>query len=106
MPDLGDDGMAEEVDTIAFMPLSKKGNFKQCQSCRIINLVSHPGKILLRVILSRLKAKAEELLAEEQAGFRPGWSTVKHLQCSSRDRQTPTTLARAVPELHRPQEGV
>ena len=34
---------------------------------------------MLRVILNRLKAKAEELLAEEQVGFRPGWSTVEHI---------------------------
>ena len=32
---------------------------------------------MLRVILNRLKAKAEELLAEEQAGFRPGSSLVE-----------------------------
>ena len=31
---------------------------------------------MLRVIHNRLKAKAEELLAEEQADFRPGRSTV------------------------------
>ena len=35
-------------------------------------LISNPCKIMLRVILNRLKAKAEELLAEEQAGVRPG----------------------------------
>ena len=57
------------------IPLQKKkGNLKQCQSYPAIN---HPGKIMLRVILTRLKTKAEELLAEEQAGFRPGRSTVE-----------------------------
>ena len=34
---------------------------------------------MLRVILNRLKAKTEELLAEEQAGFRPSRSTVKQI---------------------------
>ena len=30
-------------------------------------------------MLNRLKAKAEELLVEEQAGFRPGRSTVEQI---------------------------
>ena len=34
---------------------------------------------MLRVILNRLKAKAEDLLAEEQAGCRPGRSTVQQI---------------------------
>ena len=34
---------------------------------------------MLRVILNRLKAKAEEVLAEDQAGFRPGRSTVEQI---------------------------
>ena len=34
---------------------------------------------MLRIILNWLKAKAEELLAEDQAGFRPGWSTVEKI---------------------------
>ena len=34
---------------------------------------------MLRVILNRLKAKAEELWAEDQAGFRPGRSTVDQI---------------------------
>ena len=34
---------------------------------------------MLRVIPNRLKAKSEELLAEEQAGFRPGRSTVEQI---------------------------
>ena len=47
----------------------------QCQTYRTISLISHPSKVMLRVILN-LKAKAEGLLAEEQAGFRAGRSTV------------------------------
>ena len=34
---------------------------------------------MLRVILNRLKAKAEEFLAEEQAGFRPGRCPVEQI---------------------------
>ena len=34
---------------------------------------------MLRGIPSRVKAMAVELLAEEQAGFRPGRSTVKYI---------------------------
>ena len=61
------------------VPLPKKGKLKQCQNYRTISLISHPSKTMLRVILKRLTVKAEELLAEEQAGFRPGRSTVKHI---------------------------
>ena len=35
--------------------------------------------IMFWVILNRLKVKAEELLAEDQAGFRPGQSTVEQI---------------------------
>ena len=60
------------------MPLPKKGTFKQRQNYPIISLISHPSEIMFRVIFSLLKAKAEELLAE-QAGFRPGRSTVEQI---------------------------
>ena len=44
-----------------------KGNLKQCQNYCVISLISHPSKIMLQVVLNRLKAKAEVLMAEEQA---------------------------------------
>ena len=61
------------------IPLPKKGNIKQCQNYRTISLISHPSKIMLRIILNRLKRKAEEILSEEQAGFRAGRSTVEQI---------------------------
>ena len=44
-----------------------------------ISLISHPSKIMPPLILSRLKAKAEEQLAEEQAGCRAGRGTVEQI---------------------------
>ena len=56
--------------------LPKKGNICCCKNYRTISLISHPSKIMLRIIL---KGKAEELLSEEQAGFRPKRSTTKQI---------------------------
>ena len=61
------------------IPLPKKGNLRKCENHRTISLISHPSKVLLRIILNRLKTKAEELLSEEQAGFRPRRSTVEQI---------------------------
>ncbi|GFS17809.1 endonuclease-reverse transcriptase [Elysia marginata] len=59
--------------------LPKKGNLRLCNNYRTISLISHPSKVMLRVILNRLEPKAEEILAEEQAGFRAGRSTVEQI---------------------------
>ena len=61
------------------IPLPKKGNLRLCENYRTISLISHPSKVMLRVLLNRLKGKAEEILAEEQAGFRPKRSTMEQV---------------------------
>ena len=48
-----------------------------CQNYRTISLISHSNKVMLKVILNRLKPQAEEIIAEEQAGFRAGRSTTE-----------------------------
>ena len=42
-------------------------------------LISHPSKVMLKVILNRLKPQAEKIIAEEQAGFRAGRSTTEQI---------------------------
>ena len=59
--------------------LPKKGNLQQCQNYRTISLISHPSKVMLKVILNRLKPQAEKIIAEEQAGFRAGRSTTEQI---------------------------
>ena len=54
--------------------IPKKGNLQLCNNYRTINLISHPSKVLLNVILNRLRPQAENIIAEEQAGFRVGRS--------------------------------
>ena len=59
--------------------LPKKGNLQECQNYRTISLISHPSKVLLKIILNRLKPQAEQIIAEEQAGFRAGRSTTEQI---------------------------
>ena len=59
--------------------LPKKGNLQQCQNYRTISLISHPSKVILKIILSRLKPQAEKIIAEQQVGFRAGRSTKEQL---------------------------
>ena len=59
--------------------LSKKGNLQLCQNYRTISLISHSSKVMLKVILNRLKPQAEEIIAEEQAGFRAERSTTEQI---------------------------
>ena len=59
--------------------LPKKGNLLQCQNYRTISLISHARKVMLKILLYRLKPQAETIIAEEQAGFRPGRSTTEQI---------------------------
>ena len=58
--------------------LHKKGNKTECGNYRGISIMSHAGKVLLRVVARRFSAycEAERLLPEEQCGFRPHRSTM------------------------------
>ena len=59
--------------------LPKMGNLQLCQNYRTISLISHSSKVMLKVIWNRLKPQAEEIIAEEQAGFRAGRSTTEQI---------------------------
>ena len=59
--------------------LPKKGNLQLCQNYRTISLISHPSKVMLKIILNRLQPQAEEIIAEEQAGFRAGMSPTEQI---------------------------
>ena len=59
--------------------LPKKGNLQLCQNYRTMSLISHPSKVMLKIILNRLQPQAEVIIAEEQADFRAGRSTKEQI---------------------------
>ena len=65
--------------------LHEKGDQTECGNYRGISLVSHAGKVLLKVFARRLSAycEANGLLPKEQCGFRPDRSTIDMIVCGS-----------------------
>ena len=59
--------------------LPKKGNLQQCQNYRKSSFISHPNKVMLKIILNRLRPKAGKIIGEEQAGFRAGRSITEQI---------------------------
>ena len=59
----------EEFMETVLLPIPKKRNAKKCKEFRTISLISHTGKILLRILNRCLRSKMEEELIE-QFGFR------------------------------------
>ena len=57
----------------------KRATCSSARTTRTISLISHSSKATLKVILNRLKPQAEEIIAEEQAGFRAGRSTTEQI---------------------------
>ena len=61
------------------VPLHKKGDKKLCSNSRGISLLSVPGKVFTRIILNRIKQTIEEVLRENQSGFRKGRGCRDHI---------------------------
>ena len=58
-----------------FIPIPKKGNAKECSNCRIIALISHASKVMLKILQARLQQYVNCELPDVQAGFRKGQRT-------------------------------
>ena len=84
--------------------LPKKGNLQQCQNYQTINLISHPSKVMLKMILNRFKPQAEKIIAEEQAGRKEHqWAD---FQPTNPLWEISPVPARPLPCLRRRQEGL
>jgi len=58
-----------------FIPISKKGNAKECSNYCTIALISHASKVILKILQARLQQYVNWELPNVQAGFRKGRGT-------------------------------
>ena len=58
-----------------FIPISKKGNAKECSNYNTIALISHTSKVVLKILQARLQQYVNHELPDVQAGFRKGRGT-------------------------------
>ena len=84
----------------AIKVLQQKKDRSDCNNYRGISCVAHSGKVLLKMVASRLSNyyEAKRILPEEQCGFRPVRSTidmlfvVRRLQELGRARKIPLCM--------------
>ena len=58
-----------------FIPVPKKGNAKDCSNYRIIALILHASKVMLKILQARLQQYMNRELLDIQVGFRKGRET-------------------------------
>ena len=58
-----------------FIPMSKKGNVKECSNYCTIALISHASKVTLKILQARLQQYVNQEIPDVQAGFRKGKGT-------------------------------
>ena len=55
-----------------FIPISNKGNAKECSNYHTIALISHASKVMLKILQARLQQYMNRELPDVQADFRKG----------------------------------
>ena len=53
-----------------FIPISKKGNARECSNYCMIALISHASKVMLKILQTSLQQYVNRELPDVQAGFR------------------------------------
>ena len=66
-----------------FIPIPKKGNAKECSKYCTIALISHAGKVMLKILQTRLQQYVNRELPDVQAGFRKGRGTRDQIATSA-----------------------
>ena len=65
----------QEWKRSVFIPIPKKGYAKECSNYRIIAVISHTSKVMLKILQARLQQYVNRELEDVQGGFRKGRGT-------------------------------
>ena len=70
---------AQDWKRSVFIPITKKGNAKECSNYRTIALISHASNVMLKILQARLQQCVNCELPDVQAGFRKSRGTRNHI---------------------------
>ena len=72
---LENSAVATELEKVSFHPNPKKGNAKEYSNYCTVALISHAGKVMLKILQARLQQYVNCELPDVQAGLRKGRGT-------------------------------
>ena len=75
----GNSAVATGQEKLIFIPITNKGNTKQCSNYHTIALISHATKVILKILQVRLKQYVNQELPDVQNKFRKGRGTRDHI---------------------------
>ena len=61
--------MAIELEKVSFHSSPKEGNAKECSNYCTIVLISHAGKVMLKILQARLQQYVNQELPDAEVGF-------------------------------------
>ena len=65
----------EDFKKVVMIPLPKKHNATECSDHGTISLIARASKIMLKILVRRIKGKAESYIGDAQFSFRKGKGT-------------------------------
>ena len=87
-----------------FIPITKKGNAKECSSYHTIALISHASKVMLKILQARLQRYVNHEILDVEAGFRKGRgkeiklpTSIGSLKKQESSRKTSTSVLLTMP---------
>ena len=54
------------LEKVIFIPIPKKGNAKECSDYHTIALISHAGKVMLKILQARLQPYVNQEIPDVQ----------------------------------------
>ena len=66
---LENSAVATGLENVSFIPITKKGNAKECSNYRTVALISHASKVKLKILQATLQQYVNHELPDVQAGF-------------------------------------
>ena len=67
---LENSAVATGLNMSVFIPITKKGNAKECSNYHTIALIPHASKVMLKILQARLQQYVNRELPDVQGGFR------------------------------------